>query len=167
MPRTDQGITLDRYCVIPRVLIFIFKDDHVLLIKGNPLKRIWPNQYNGIGGHVEHGEDVLSAARRELKEESGIKSIQLWLCGSVIVDAGADRGISLFIFKGVYEGDKIIESSEGTLEWVNINDIDRYALVEDLPVILPIIHKMEPGTRPFFGFYKYGKDEKLCIRFGE
>jgi predicted NUDIX family phosphoesterase len=58
MPKSDQGVHTKRYQIIPRVLIFIFDGDRVLLIKGAPNKRLWANQYNGIGGHIERGEDA-------------------------------------------------------------------------------------------------------------
>ena len=76
MPSSDQGISTDRYMLIPRVLIFLTRGDTVLLLKGAPTKRLWANQYNGIGGHVERGEDVLSAARRELMEEVAIDDVK-------------------------------------------------------------------------------------------
>ena len=69
MPQSDQGITKDRYTVVPRVAIFLRRGDAVLLLKGAPTKRLWANKYNGLGGHVERGEDAMSAARRELLEE--------------------------------------------------------------------------------------------------
>ncbi len=167
MPQKDQGVSKDRYCVIPRVLVFIFRGEDVLLIKGNPEKKIWPNQYNGIGGHIERREDVITAARRELLEEAGIQTDSLFLCGTVMVDAGEDRGIAIYIFKGRYEGDPLIESDEGALVWVQISQLDRYPLVEDLPVILPIVYKIEVGVKPFSALYEYDQNEKLRIRFGE
>jgi len=29
----------------------------VLLLRGAPKKKIWPDQYNGVGGHVKPDED--------------------------------------------------------------------------------------------------------------
>ena len=68
MPIADQGVSSDRYQLIPRTLIFLTRGESVLLLKGAPNKRIWANRYNGVGGHIERGEDAHTAARRELLE---------------------------------------------------------------------------------------------------
>ena len=65
MPISDQGMPKEqRYQFVPRVLVFLTCGDEVLLLKGAPTKRVWPNQYNGLGGHIERGESVLEAAQR-------------------------------------------------------------------------------------------------------
>ncbi len=167
MPQSDQGTTQDRYTVIPRTAIFLRRGELYLLLKGAPTKRLWANKYNGIGGHVERGEDVLSSAKRELFEETGLTA-DLWLCGTVIVDAGdADAGIGLYIFSGeCLEGDPI-PSSEGTAEWIRYNAINELPVVEDLPVLLSKIHGMQRGDPPFSARSFYDEKGKLIVKFAE
>jgi 8-oxo-dGTP diphosphatase len=166
MPRSDQGVRNDRYKVIPRTLIFLTRGEEVLLLKGGAHKRLWANQYNGIGGHIERGEDALSAARRELAEESGLQVTNLVLCGTVLVDAGEMTGIGIYVYKGNYEGGEILSSDEGQLEWINIYELDRLPLVEDLKVLLPRLLRMGPCEPPFSALYDYDEKDELCVHFG-
>lgn len=163
MPENDQGFNPNRYQVIPRTLIFLFDEDRVLLLKGRPDKKIWPGLYNGLGGHVEQGEDVLTAARRELLEESGIAHSQLFLCGLITIDLKQRNGIMVFVFKGIYTGDRLIESTEGTLEWIEMNQIDGLPVVEDLRTILPQVFQSKTSDHPFFAGYSYDEEGKLVI----
>lgn len=166
MPKSDQGVSSERYHVIPRTLIFITRDDDVLMIKGSPQKRLWANRYNGIGGHIECGEDVLTAARRELHEETGISVSDLWLCGSVFVDASETTGIAIFVLRGEYEGGNLQQSEEGELEWVARERIYTLPLVEDLPILLPKIFGMRRGEPPFAARSGYDEKDHLFVCFG-
>jgi 8-oxo-dGTP diphosphatase len=165
MPVSDQGVTLDRYMLIPRVLVFLTREESVLLLRGAPGKRLWAGRYNGIGGHVEPGEDMLTAARRELQEEAGLTA-DLWLCGTVVVETGDNPGIGIHVFKGQPTEGEPRASTEGELEWVPFADIHRLPLVEDLPVLLKRIRGMERGDVPFHARSFYEK-EKLTVVFSE
>lgn len=68
MSLDGQRVNLDRYSLVPRTLSFLIQDDQILLLKLN--RGAWSGLYNGIGGHIEQGEDPLSAARREVEGEA-------------------------------------------------------------------------------------------------
>ena len=163
MPKADQGITKDRYMLIPRTAIFVRREDEYLLIKGAPTKRLWAGKYNGIGGHVERGENIHFSAQRELLEETGLFA-DLWLCGTVIVDAG-ETGICLFVFCGENAQGEIKASEEGAVEWVKKEAVLNLPVVEDLPILLDQIHSMQRGDPPFSARSFYDENEKLKVVF--
>lgn len=166
MPKSEQGLTFDRYMCIPRTLIFLMRDNRVLLLKGAPTKRLWANKYNGVGGHVERGEDVLSAAKRELDEEAGLNA-DLGLVGTLMVDVQPDVGVCIYIFIGEAVSGEPRPSAEGTLEWLPLADLSEYPLVEDVAILLRRIQKMQAGAPPFAARSFYDENGTLTVAFGE
>jgi 8-oxo-dGTP diphosphatase len=166
MTIADQGLSLNRYMLIPRTLIFLTRGEEVLLLKGAPHKRLWANLYNGIGGHIERSEDVISAARREMLEETGLDPACLWLCGTITIDTQQVPGIGLFVLRGDCESGELKPSREGMPEWVPVSKIKDLPLVEDLVILLPRILSMRQGDAPFSAHTAYDRDGRMIITFG-
>ena len=169
MGANEQGAdaTTGRWLTIPRTLCFVRNGDDILLMKRAAHKRVFPNQYNGVGGHIERDEDPLTGARREILEETGLVVEQLELRAVYNIDAGAATGIILFVFLAVSTSREVVANSEGTLHWIAQDEVIKLDLVEDLPLILPRILAMQPGEAPLFVHVSYDSNDLIQMRFAE
>ena len=170
MGAKQQGATATagRWLVIPRTLSFVFYEDEVLLMKRAPHKKIFPNQYNGLGGHIEANEDPYGGAYREIQEESGLDVANLRLCGVHHINTGEATGIMLFVFVAcALTRDVIADEREGTLHWVAVDKLADYDLVEDLPLLLPRLVAMRAmdAIAPYHAFVSYDENDQIQIRY--
>jgi 8-oxo-dGTP diphosphatase len=142
---------------VPRTLAFLRRGDEVLLLRRSEDARILPRTYNGVGGHVEAGEDVHSAVAREIREETGLAARDLRLRGVLhVTENDAAVGVMVFVFTGEAEGEPSPVTGEGTPLWVSLSEIARLDVVPDLPAILarlwpggevgPFLAGSEPGA---------------------
>jgi 8-oxo-dGTP diphosphatase len=168
MARADQKVIPGRYQVVPRTLCFVTFGDEVLLLRGAEDKSIWPAQYNGVGGHVEADEDVLSAAAREIREETGLEVDYLRLRGVINAPSAMPQtGVLLFVFTAQARSREVQPSSEGSLEWVSPARLDGLRLVEDIPVLLRRALRAPTGASPFFARYVYDASDRLHVMFSD
>jgi 8-oxo-dGTP diphosphatase len=169
MGKEEQGLAASsqRYTVVPRTLCFILspQGDDVLLLRGAPTKRIWPNKYNGVGGHVEPGEDVYTAAVREVREETGLSVQDIRLRSVINIPVEERQGIVVFVFIARAKSRQVIASDEGTLEWVPRDRLLSLDLVEDLPALIPRVLDAPADAPLFFGLYSYDETDRLVIRW--
>lgn len=167
MGAKDQGAdaTDGRWLVIPRTLCFVTHGNDVLLLRRAHHKRVYPGLYNGVGGHLERDEDPLTGAVREIQEETGLNLEGVRFCGAIHVDAGASNGILVFVFHAQAASRDLVNTDEGTLEWVPHDRLDDLPLVEDLPLLLDRILDSEPGAPPFFAHTSYAPDDQLIMLF--
>lgn len=161
-----QGVSNQRYTLIPRVLIFpVNETGQILLLEGAKDKKIWAGLWNGLGGHVEQGESLLSAANRELLEESGLVADKLIFCGQVLVDTNQSPGIIFFVFKAKQLQGELEASEEGKLSWYSLQAALKLNLVEDLYTLLPLVMRQRANGRSFWGHYYYDEEGQLVMSF--
>jgi 8-oxo-dGTP diphosphatase len=141
--------------------------DEVLLIRIPEDQSPWSGLFNGVGGHVEQGEDPLSAARREIYKETGLSPKELRLCGVISIDTGDHPGIGLYVFVGQAIEDEIEASPEGTPTWMPLNSLDNQLLVNDLPLLLPRAITSYRNMTPFSAVYTYDTNGELQVRFSQ
>lgn len=161
-----QTLLPEKFAVIPRVLIFpINTTGQFLLLKGSPSKKIWPNLWNGLGGHVEHLETILQAARRELREESGLEAQSFTFAGQIQVETGGITGISVFVFLAEGLNGKLLPSEEGELAWKSLDEALELPLVEDLYTLLPLLSDGQKEGKMFWAAYRYDEANQLIMDF--
>ena len=144
--------TANRYTVIPRTLTFITNASHqILLLHGALPNKNWPGLYNGIGGHVELGETIEQAARREIAEETGITVLQdFTLRGTITIDTGTVPGILIFIFSAHTNTLTLTASAEGIPQWISTTDITSLPLVPDVPELITTLFSATTNTSHLF-----------------
>jgi 8-oxo-dGTP diphosphatase len=167
MGAMDQGAnhTSGRWSTLPRTLTFVFWGNRVLLLKRSATRRVFPGRFNGLGGHVERHEDILTSAVREVQEESGLVVDRIWLHAIHNIDSGEKGGILLFVFVAECDDpDPLITSNEGTLHWVPIDQLEELDLVEDLPHQLASIAAARNARLLQFAHVSYDAHDRIQIR---
>lgn len=113
-------------------------------------------KYNGLGGHMERGEDIAACMTREIHEEAGIRVTGMSLRGTVnwtgFGDAGEDWIAVIFLITS-YTGTPFRSNTEGRLEWVSLDALDTVPMWEGDRYFLPLVFDDDP--RPFHGFLPY------------
>ncbi len=113
-------------------------------------------KYNGLGGKMEPNEDVHSCIQREIFEEAGIICTEVVLRGTINWTGFGPKKESWlgFIFRiESYTGEPFTKNEEGTLEWVNIEDITLLPIWEGDKKFLPLVFDDNP--RIFHGYMPY------------
>jgi 8-oxo-dGTP pyrophosphatase MutT (NUDIX family) len=113
---TQNGIVLV-------VSVSIIKDNEVLLIKENKPSAI--HKWNFPSGRIEHKEDILNAACREVKEETGFEVKLTGTTGVYNFISSSKNQVILFHFTGEItrgslklEEDEIVDS-----KWIKISEL--------------------------------------------
>jgi 8-oxo-dGTP diphosphatase len=133
----------------------------VLLIHRNTrLDDIHYGKYNGLGGKIDSGEDVVSGMQREIREEAGIAAEELVLRGTISWPGFGknDEDWFGFIFRiDRWSGTPFAGNHEGALEWAPLTRLPELNMWESDRLWLPMVFDRSPRTVHGVMPYKDGR----------
>ena len=115
---------------------FVRSGTRVLLLRHPPGGDRFAGRWNGIGGHVEAGEGLRAAARRELFEESGLDVPGLRLRGVVHETGLVGHAYVVFFFVGEVADARLAPAPGVELAWHELARVRELPLVDDLHELL-------------------------------
>jgi 8-oxo-dGTP diphosphatase len=154
------------YTPILATLGYVFSPDgrQVLLIHRNKnVNDHHLGKYNGLGGKLELGEDVVTGMCREIREEAGIECERLELCGTISWPGFGKNGADWFGFLfriTAFSGTPLTHNPEGELLWVDVERVLELNLWEGDRYFLPLVFGESGKT--FHGVMPY-KDGKPVL----
>jgi 8-oxo-dGTP diphosphatase len=113
-------------------------------------------KYNGLGGKLEPGEDIVTCMRREIREEAGIEADSPVLRGTINWHGFGKQGEDWFgfIFRiDKWHGQPLDENRDGTLEWIEVERLFELPIWEGDRYFLPLVFDDKPA--PFHGVMPY------------
>ena len=159
------------YCPIVATLGYVLSADRqrVLLVHRNARADDQHlGKYNGLGGKLDPGEDVVACLRREIREEAGIECEALKLCGTISWPGFGQHGEDWFgfVFRiDAFSGEPLTENLEGTLEWIEVGRVLELPLWEGDRHFLPLVfarHRQFHGVMPYLDGRPMGWTFSLC-----
>jgi 8-oxo-dGTP diphosphatase len=119
-------------------------------------------KYNGLGGKLDPGEDVVAGMRREIREEAAIECEEIRLMGTISWPGFGQHGEDWFgfIFRiERFTGTPLSANPEGTLEWVEVERVSTLPLWDGDRFFLPLV--FDPAHPQFHGVMPYHNGHPL------
>lgn len=142
-------------------LVFAERAGRVLLRRNSHSASRFPGLWNGLGGHVERGEDIADSARREVREEASIEIERPHLRLVLHESALEGEEYVIFVFAARTSSGEPVAEPGSALRFVSFEEIGELCVVPDLLPILDVVR----GTGPVcFGFQRFdGGDQSLRL----
>lgn len=145
------------YTPILATLAYVVRGDEVLMVHRTfRSDDVALGKFNGLGGKLEAGEDVVAGMRRELHEEASLEVTSWHLRGTIswpgFGPGGEDWFGFVFVVDG-FEGTPPDANAEGILHWIRRDELAGLPLWEGDPFWLP--HVFDPAIGQFHGVMPY------------
>lgn len=123
-------------------------------------------KYNGLGGKMEPGEDIVTCMQRELYEEAHITATEMALRGTINWTGFGPNGedwLGFIFLISEFEGEPLRSNEEGTLDWHPVATMMELPKWEGDRYFLPLVFDGDP--RCFHGFMPYEGEKPISWNF--
>lgn len=157
------------YTPIVGALGYVLSADkrHTLLVHRNAREADQHfGKYNGLGGKMLPGEDVMSCLIREIREEAGIECEQVELRGTINwtgFGSAGENWLGFIFLVHLFSGTPRQSNSEGELGWHALADLSSLPMWEGDRYFLPLV--FDGDARIFHGYMPYRDGRPVDWRF--
>lgn len=145
------------YTAIVGTLAFVRRGNEVLMVHRNARPEdAHLGKFNGLGGKLEPGEDMVAGIRRELREEANIEATIIRLRGTMSWPGFGPSGenwVGCIFVVDDFTGTVPDRNEEGSLHWIPIDEILDLPLWEGDYTWLPLVFDDSVGQ--FHGVMPY------------
>lgn len=123
-------------------------------------------KYNGLGGKMQHEEDIVACLTREIYEEAAVTCEEIVLRGTINWTGFGPNGEDWFGFIYLirkFKGMPKTSNEEGDLVWVDVDKIMTLPMWEGDRFFLPMVFDDDP--RVFHGYMPYENAKPLGWQF--
>jgi len=141
-----------------KVLTLCLVQDVGRILLGKKKRGFGAGKWNGFGGKVEPGETIEEAAKRELREESGLEAQELEQCGRLVFEFQGDPVLlDVHIFRVLLFTGKPQETEEMQPQWFFHDEIPFAEMWLDDPYWMPLFFL----KRKFEGEFLFEGHDKI------
>lgn len=157
------GAGASRHVARLATVSFVLSGERLLLLRHPPGSARFAGRWNGVGGHVEPGEGLRAAARRELLEEAGLEVEGLRLRGVVHETGLLGHAYVVFFFVGEVRAPVLRPAPGVELAWHELSRVRELPLVDDLHELLDALLT---NPDPVLAVERFdGTDRRLAFAF--
>ena len=140
---------------------FVKKQEKYLMLHRHKDKKIMPNVWMAPGGKREFNEGLFAAARREVREETGleIKNLQVLATGNSYLKDLDQEFFFHFVTAEYASGELILNPPDGELVWVTLDEMAKLNnILAEIHHFIPYLAKSHKEVISFTAVYEKGNE---------